>query len=65
MQDREVFQRALGLELAECGRGVEQAEVPWARPDSGSILLFEVFVMALAKEMSVAAAVRLVGSTRL
>ncbi len=41
--------------------GVKQVEVPWARPGSGFTLLFEVFVLALVKEMSVAAVGRLAG----
>ena len=35
--------------------GIKQAEVPWARPDSGFTLLFEAFALALVKEMPVAA----------
>lgn len=39
-----------------CGTcGVEQVEVPWARPGSGFTLLFELLVLSLAREMSVAA----------
>lgn len=41
--------------------GVKQVEVPWARPGSGFTLLFEAFVLALAKQMPVAAVGRLVG----
>ena len=36
-------------------------EVPWAREGSGFTLLFEGFVLALVKEMPVAAVARLVG----
>lgn len=42
----------------ECG--VKQVSVPWARTDSGFTLLFEAFIMALAKEMPVNAVARLV-----
>jgi len=35
--------------------GVKQVEVPWARPGSGFTLLFELLVLSLAREMSVAA----------
>lgn len=46
----------------ECPRcGVHRVAVPWARPDSGFTLLFEAFVMQLAKVMTVFAAARLVG----
>jgi transposase len=39
-----------------CGTcGVKQVEVPWARPGSGFTLLFELLVLSLAREMSVAA----------
>ena len=34
---------------------VKQVTVPWARPESGFTLMFEAFVMALAREMPVAA----------
>ena len=38
-----------------CGRcGVHQVEVPWARPGSGFTLLFEMLVLQLSREMSVA-----------
>lgn len=40
--------------------GVKQVSVPWARADSGFTLLFEAFIMALAKEMTVNAIARLV-----
>jgi transposase len=39
---------------------VRQVNVPWARPESGFTLLFEAFVMALVREMPVAAVARLV-----
>jgi len=39
---------------------VKQVTVPWARPESGFTLMFEAFVMALAREMSVAAIAGLV-----
>ena len=39
----------------DCGRcGVHQVEVPWARPGSGFTLLFEMPVLQLSREMSVA-----------
>jgi len=38
-----------------CGRcGIHQVEVPWARPGSGFTLLFEMLVLQLSREMSVA-----------
>src|SRR5260221_2907916 len=40
---------------------VRQVAVPWARPGSGFTLLFEALVMALAREMPVAAVSALVG----
>ena len=39
---------------------VKQVVVPWARPESGFTLMFEAFVMALAKEMPVSAVAQLV-----
>lgn len=46
----------------ECGAcGVKLVEVPWAREGSGFTLLFEAFVLALVKDMPVAAVARLVG----
>ena len=46
----------------ECSRcGVHRVTVPWARPDSGFTLLFEAFVIQLAKAMPVLAVARLVG----
>lgn len=39
---------------------VRQVVVPWARPESGFTLMFEAFVMALAKEMPVSAVAQLV-----
>lgn len=39
-----------------CGTcGVKQVDVPWARPGSGFTLLFELLVLSLCREMSVAA----------
>jgi len=35
------------------GCGVKQVEVPWARPRSGFTLLFEAWVLMLAKEMPI------------
>lgn len=46
-------------ECAECG--VKLVEVPWAREGSGFTLLFEAFLLALVKEMPVAAVARLMG----
>lgn len=40
--------------------GIKQVTVPWARPGSGFTLMFEAFVMALAKEMPMAALAELV-----
>ena len=47
------------VECSVCG--VHRVVVPWARPDSGFTLLFEAFVMQLAKVMPISAAARLVG----
>lgn len=41
--------------------GIKQVEVPWARKGSGFTLLFEALVMALVREMPVAAVGRIVG----
>ena len=46
------------VECPQCG--VRRASVPWARPGSGFTLLFEAFVMMLAKSAPVSAAARLV-----
>jgi transposase len=47
---------------ADCQRcGVRQVKVPWAREGSGFTLLFEAFVMMLAREMPVAAVAEAVG----
>lgn len=46
-------------ECPDCG--VKTVTVPWARVGSGFTLLFEAFVMILAKEMPVNAIARLVG----
>ena len=43
------------------GCGIKKVEVAWARPGSGFTLLFEALIMALVKEMTVAAAAKLVG----
>ena len=40
---------------------VQQVQVPWARERSGFTLLFEALVMALVKEMPVAAVAGLIG----
>jgi transposase len=44
-----------------CEHGVLQVKLPWARERSGFTLLFEALVMALVKEMPVAALAALVG----
>lgn len=47
-----------------CGAcGVKQIAVPWARPGSGFTLLFEALVLAMIKQMPVAAVSQLVGET--
>lgn len=44
-----------------CSRcGVKTIRLPWARPGSGFTLLFEAFIMILAREMPVTAAARLI-----
>jgi transposase len=43
--------------------GVRQVKVPWARERSGFTLLFEALVMALVKEMPVAAVAVLIGES--
>jgi transposase len=43
--------------------GVKQVEVPWARERSGFTLLFEALVMAMVKEMPVAAVAGLIGES--
>jgi transposase len=40
---------------------VRQVNLPWARPESGFTLMFEAFVMALAREMPVAAVAQMMG----
>lgn len=43
-----------------CGKcGVKQVDVPWARPGSGFTLLFELLILSLSREMSVAAVAEL------
>ena len=45
-----------------CGRcGVKTLNVPWARAGTGFTLLFEAFILQLAKEMPVNAVARLIG----
>ena len=41
--------------------GVHQVQVPWARPGSGFTLLFEAFVLALARKMPVLSVAQIVG----
>jgi len=44
-----------------CSRcGIKQVEVSWARPGSGFTLLFEMLVLQLSREMSVAGVAELV-----
>ena len=47
------------VECSLCG--VHRVAVPWARPESGFTLLFEAFVIQLAKAMPILAVARLVG----
>ena len=47
------------VQCQECG--VKQVPVPWAREGSGFTLLFEAFIMTMAKEMPINAIARLVG----
>ena len=47
------------VECSSCG--VRQAELPWTRPNRKLTLLFEQFVVDLAKEMPVSAVARVVG----
>ncbi|MEJ5363465.1 MAG: ISL3 family transposase [Desulfosoma sp.] len=50
------------LPRVRCGScGVKTLNVPWARPGSGFTLLFEAFILQLAKEMPVNAVARLIG----
>lgn len=43
-----------------CGQcGVKQVEVPWSRPGSGFTLLFEMLILQLSREMSIAAVAEL------
>ena len=46
------------VECPDCG--IKQVPLPWAREGSGFTLLFEAFIMAMAKEMPVNAIARLV-----
>lgn len=46
----------------ECARcGIKLVEVPWGRHGSGFTLLFEAYLLALCRQMPVAAVARLVG----
>jgi transposase len=47
------------VECPDCG--VRVVPVPWAREGSGFTLLFEAFILAMAKEMPINAVARLVG----
>jgi transposase len=47
------------VECPDCG--VKLVPVPWAREGSGFTLLFEAFIMTMAKEMPVKAIARIVG----
>lgn len=53
-----IHARAPRIKCSE--HGVKTVEVPWARPVSGFTLLFEAYIMCLAKEMPVSAIARLV-----
>lgn len=55
----ELCARVPRVSCAACG--VRQVVAPWARPGSGFTLLFEAYVLALAKAMPVAEAAALVG----
>ena len=47
------------VECPDCG--IKTVEAPWARPGSGFTLLFEAFVLLLARELPVAAVAACVG----
>jgi transposase len=50
------------LPRVKCDKcGVRQVSVPWARPGSGFTLLFEAFVLALARKMPVLSVAQIVG----
>jgi transposase len=50
------------LPRVECDKcGVHQVSVPWSRPGSGFTLLFEAFVLALARKMPVLSVAQIVG----
>ena len=55
----EIVAKVPRVECAQCG--VRQVKVPWARAGSGFTLLFEAFLMVLAREMPVAAVAQAVG----
>ncbi len=40
--------------------GIKSVKLPWARPGSGFTLLFEAFIMALAREMPINAVARMI-----
>jgi hypothetical protein len=40
--------------------GIKQVAVPWARPDSGFMLLFKALIMAMVQAMPVAVVARMV-----
>ena len=46
------------IHCPECG--VKTVHLPWTRPGSGFTLLFEAFIMTLAREMTVTALARLI-----
>lgn len=48
-----IHSRVPRVSCAQCG--IKQVEVPWARPGSGFTLLFELLVLQLSREMSIAA----------
>lgn len=50
------------VDCRECGR-TQQVEVPWSRPGSGFSMLMEAFIVALCREMPMAAVARLLSTT--
>ena len=58
------FQLHVSIPRVKCPEhGVKLAEVPWARKGSAFTLLFEQAALALAREMPVNAAARIIGIT--
>ena len=48
------------IKCGECG-GIKQVEVPWSRPGSGFTILFEAFVLELARELPMGTTGEIVG----